>query len=140
MEATSMDLPLRVEGQTLTFDEICELEPAIRRAYNLAKMIGRKRGKPFCANAVWYTIFKPIVSHTIGWQRRPTKPGPIKIPTLQEMSLTYDAEKIRRPLFPEIKIGTSTSKDPRLMTAQAYNLAYDKIYGALPDCRECGCW
>lgn len=29
--------------------------------------------------------------------------------------------------------------DPRLATARAYDLAYHKVYDALPDCRDCAC-
>src|SRR5262249_40882385 len=29
--------------------------------------------------------------------------------------------------------------DPRLRTPAAYEVAYETIYGALPDCRRCGC-
>ena len=31
------------------------------------------------------------------------------------------------------------SRDPVLTTATAYDLAYRTVYGALPDCRGCGC-
>jgi hypothetical protein len=31
------------------------------------------------------------------------------------------------------------SDDPRIRTMQAYSMVYDKLYGALPDCRNCGC-
>jgi hypothetical protein len=29
--------------------------------------------------------------------------------------------------------------NPRLRTTGAYDLAYDYLYGLLPDCRDCGC-
>ena len=31
------------------------------------------------------------------------------------------------------------SADPRLKTSAAYDAVYDKIYNALPDCRNCIC-
>ena len=29
--------------------------------------------------------------------------------------------------------------EPRLRTPAAYSVTYDKLYNALPDCRDCGC-
>jgi hypothetical protein len=33
----------------------------------------------------------------------------------------------------------AASTDPRIRTMKAYNTAYDKLYQALPDCRNCCC-
>jgi hypothetical protein len=32
------------------------------------------------------------------------------------------------------------SRDPRMRTMEAYDVAYDKIYAALPPCRDCLCF
>lgn len=38
-------------------------------------------------------------------------------------------------------VGWEAEKDdPVLRTPEAYDLAYEKIYNALPDCRDCDCW
>jgi len=126
----------------ITFEEICDLEPAIRRAYRLAKMIGRRRGQPFCANALWYDFFKPIVHHVVGYHRRPSEIGEIQDHlSLDELIHMDEAGELREPAFPEITIGTSQSLDSRLKTAMAYDLAYRTIYEALPDCNHDGmCW
>jgi hypothetical protein len=31
------------------------------------------------------------------------------------------------------------ARDPRLRTSEAYNIAYTRLYNALPDCRNCMC-
>ena len=36
-------------------------------------------------------------------------------------------------------VGWTRTDDPILGTPQAYDIAYHKIYGALPDCRDCSC-
>ena len=125
----------------ITFKEICELEPAILRAYRLAKMIGRRRGQPFCANAIWYEFFKPIVCHVIGDHRKPSPVYKIETATLEDLRMLGVGE-IREPVFPEITIITSQSNDPRLKTARAYDVAYQTIYAALPDCKHDDrlCW
>jgi hypothetical protein len=35
---------------------------------------------------------------------------------------------------------TRRGGDPRLASSRAYDIAYHKIYQALPDCRSCVCW
>jgi hypothetical protein len=42
-----------------------------------------------------------------------------------------------KPLLMHL-VGWSAGK-AELRTSQAYDLAYDKIYGALPNCRNCFC-
>ncbi len=32
------------------------------------------------------------------------------------------------------------SSDPVLHTSEAYDVAYQRVYDALPNCRDCGCW
>jgi hypothetical protein len=34
---------------------------------------------------------------------------------------------------------TARKENPEIQSAAAYDLAYDRIYASLPDCRECGC-
>ena len=35
---------------------------------------------------------------------------------------------------------TSSQTDPRLRSMDAYQVAYAKLYAALPDCRNCNCF
>lgn len=44
-----------------------------------------------------------------------------------------------KPILVEL-VGWERGGPPvELMTEEAYDLAYDKIYNALPPCRDCGC-
>jgi hypothetical protein len=84
----------------MTFEELCELEPGLLTLYRRAKGVkDDRRKRSFCANAVWYGRFKPVLCRLVGWEAR----------------------------------------NPTLRTSEAYDLAYDTIYAALPDCRNCFC-
>lgn len=122
----------------ITFREICELEPGVERLYCLAKMIGRRRGQRFCANALWTLFFKPCVVRLVGWERRPSMPGDFKFIQAKDL---LSAEVPEAPANPTIPMWASASSDPRLKTSAAYSIAYGAIYDALPDCNHDGlCW
>ena len=104
----------------MTFEEIAEMEPKIAKLHRLAMMIGRKRKDSFCANAVWYTLFKPRLRELVGWHRKINKDG-FKFYTIQEcINRGIDKDFVH-------------DKGP-LGTTEAYSIAYEKIYNALPDC------
>lgn len=123
----------------ITFEEICTLEPELRRLHNTAKMIGRRRGKNFCANRIWYDMFKPRLVTLVGWGRVASLPE-----SLDDI-LDDDAVTCSMPALPkpsdvlEVQNLASDSTDSRLWTPEAYELAYETIYSALPDCRDCTC-
>ncbi len=52
----------------ITFKEICEAEPGIDALHRIAQMIG-SRGGSFCANDVWYYLFKPKLIELVGYER-----------------------------------------------------------------------
>jgi len=86
----------------LTFEKLCELEPGLLELYRQACAVkDDRRKRSFCANAIWYREFKPVLVQLVGW--------------------------------------TARKQDPVLRTSEAYRLAYDTIYHALPDCRNCWC-
>jgi hypothetical protein len=86
----------------VTFDELCEREPALRRLYDEARAERRqRRSQHYCANRVWYGRLKPQLLRLVGWER--------------------------------------PDRDPVLGSSDAYDIAYDEIYQALPDCQDCSC-
>ena len=104
----------------MTFEEIAEMDPRIARLHRLATMIARKKVDSFCANAIWYTLFKPRLEELVGWQRKINSKG-LKFYTIQQLTngdMNKDFVHDKGPL------GTS----------EAYSIAYEKIYNALPDC------
>ena len=134
----------------LTFDDLCEMEPRLRKLYDLASMIGRKRGKSFCANFVWYDFLKPQIINLVGAYRtaRPKRPG--FVPNhddsglekmnrfrIHTMDTLPDIEWKKRDMVLRTLNEASSCDDPRLWTSEAYDIAYQTIYNALPDCRGC---
>jgi hypothetical protein len=44
-----------------------------------------------------------------------------------------------KPTFVRLVGFQARGEDARLRTMEAYDLAYQTLYAALPDCRDCGC-
>jgi len=81
-------------GTKMTWEEIIRIDHRLGMMYEMAK--GMKRHEGFCANKVWYTIYKPRLVQLVGW---------------------------------------SAAKE-ELRNSEAYDIAYRKIYDALPDCNH----
>ncbi len=55
----------------MTFEELCKLEPALRRLAQDARSERDSRKKPsYCANDVWYCDLKPRLVMLVGWSSR----------------------------------------------------------------------
>ena len=56
----------------LTFEEMCELEPALEALKEsirwMPRILGRR--KRFCANEWWYFCYKQILCCLVGWDAR----------------------------------------------------------------------
>lgn len=85
--------------KALSWEVIIAIDPFF---YDLLREIqGVRAGENFCANRIWFEIYKPAIVRRIGWHA---------------------------PNYaPEI-----------LKTVRAYEIAYEKLYSALPDCQNCG--
>jgi hypothetical protein len=133
------------KSRCITFDELCELEPRLRMLYDEAASI---RDDPtqesFCANNVWYGYFdqrgkgfksrlKRLVGELAGCAETPNTLG---IPETGE-PVTMSMKDLMAAFLEEVPADPAT--DPRLRTSEAYDVAYETIYNALPDCRNCGC-
>jgi hypothetical protein len=55
--------------KSFSFDAIVKLEPRLAELYAKAAAVD---GSPpnFCANAVWYGEFKPVLEQLVGWSAR----------------------------------------------------------------------
>ena len=105
------------ETAMMTFEQMMDAEPRLKTLYRAAQMIGRKKVNGFCANLIWYSLFKPQLVKVVGWKR----------PAPSEIALRKPVEFVHDPGF--------------LGTSDAYATAYHEIYNALPDCApNCGCW
>lgn len=93
----------------LTWDSLVAMEPRLQTLLDEAKSV-RPDGATFCANAIWYG---------------------------------YGGHQGFKPRLSKL-VGwercppCSTTVAP-LASEKAYDIAYETIYEALPDCRDCGC-
>lgn len=136
---------LGVSWQQLTAAEprLAELECQVREAAQAGR--GKRR---YCANSDWYGRFKPQLVELIG-DRRGYPPGfpdyepPGGWPAdgLRRINLNDPAwwawgDAKRASRYP-----ATTAMEEILRGHVAYDVAYDHLYGLLPDCRHEGwCW
>lgn len=94
----------------MTFEELERLEPELGLLMAEAKRHRRGKGKVFCANAVWYGY--PGTE----FEGRGLKSRVVRL------------------------VGNHVKPRPILSTSEAYDVASQAIYKALPDCRgDCRC-
>lgn len=67
-------------SSSLTFEQLCQLEPGLKTLYDEVKAISRKGNPKFCPNSVWYGYgnceagFKYRMSRLVGLHRKPADP------------------------------------------------------------------
>lgn len=110
-----------------TMDELIEWEPHLRGLLRLAEMIGDGGGSHFCANAVWYTLFKPRLFQLVGWER------------IDRRGKVYSGAALLGEGEPELW-DDWPEHEAELQSSAAYSVAYQAIYEPLPSCRNCSCW
>lgn len=94
----------------MTWDEMIRIEPQLAELLNDARAV-RSTGDDFCANDVWYGYGPVVEAGLAGLKAR-------------LCSL----------------VGFGRDGDGYLGTPEAYDLAYQTIYNALPNCgSRCGC-
>ncbi len=123
------------DARMMTFNQLCELEPELKRLHHLAGMIrDDENGKYFCANDVWYSLFKPKLYNLVGWGREHSK---------QQRKRERERFEIENPELSKCFIQGPEMPKPEgieiLDTCEAYDCAYHTIYDQLPNCRNCGC-
>jgi hypothetical protein len=98
--------------RTVTWAELIAREPRLQILLDDARATtDDPRRTSFCANAVWYGFPAYVESGYPGLQHR----------------------------FCTLVGWGRTDDDPLLASSAAYDVAHRIIYGALPDCRNCGC-
>ena len=116
----------------MTFAELCRLEPELERLHRLASMMKDDgTGAYFCANEIWYSLFKPKLYDLVGWGRKDA---------LEREK--QEAEDFKKD-FPGVLIALPEGPPPVGIeifdTCEAYDCAYQTIYDQLPNCRNCAC-
>ena len=117
------------------FKKLCKLEPELERLHRLAGMIRDDgNGKYFCANEVWYSLFKPKLYELVGWGREEAK---------QRRKREREYFVKESPGLAKCFVALPEEPPPAgieiLDSCEAYDCAYQTIYDQLPNCRDCGC-
>ena len=113
----------------ITWEVLAEVEPSLRRLERLSLWIAAHAPADFCANGVWHDFLKPQLVPLVGWSRG-------RIPTCavdgpREVFLDWSTFWERPGSIP-----ATTNAEKMLRTSAAYDIAYDYLYGLLPDCRH----
>ena len=112
--------------KSITWEDICEAEPRVKALYYTACHVKDcKTDRSFCANYVFLNTFKPIICELVGFCRSRRKK------MMKESANDFQ--------FENFFAYTDEIDDEMLSTSIAYDIVYQKIYGALPDCRNCCC-
>ncbi len=91
----------------MTFADAVKLDSRIGDLLKEAQAVKRIEGKSFCANEIWY-----------GYNGRSREDG-----------LRYKVQLL---------VGHARQDGPaELKTSKAYDVVYEMIYNALPDCKDC---
>jgi hypothetical protein len=54
-------------AKALTFADLARLEPGLSDLERDVRRERRERGRPYCANRVWYGLYKPRLVWLVGW-------------------------------------------------------------------------
>jgi hypothetical protein len=110
-----IDIPTVAVATPLTFARLCEMEPRLLSllADVRARCAGRSRKRNWCANSAWYGY------------------GPFRA----ERSLK---EQLTR-LIGWHRVAGDGPHEGALRSSEAYQIAYESLYNALPGCRACAC-
>lgn len=72
----------------LTLEALWRLSPALARLRDDVRAVSRKRrGRDFCANATWYTLFKPRLVALVGWHAQAGTPAELR--TMEAYDTAY---------------------------------------------------
>ncbi|WP_147944549.1 hypothetical protein [Microbispora sp. CSR-4] len=128
---------------TITWETLVACEP---RLTALDMLVTRAtQGVPdgeikWCANRFFYSAIKPFLVQLVGWERGyppeealdPTSAVNFLILQRSDLDALHEAEEQRRR-------PATTLHEELLRSSAAYDYVYDRLYGALPGCRDCLC-
>ncbi|MDE3073880.1 MAG: hypothetical protein KGJ86_00500 [Chloroflexota bacterium] len=105
--------PVRTQPEEDAWGRLVALEPRLQDLYQEARAYRRPQDTPWCGLAFWYGD------------------GP------------YRGHGLKARMCALVGFGAPKSAPPELRTSAAYDVAYQKLLDALPDCPaggECWCW
>jgi hypothetical protein len=87
----------------------------------------KRRSPGYCANRTWYRVLKPILVKTVGWSGEVYCRGHI-----QQLSDLMDGKEPEH----DDECQREWDRQRWIKTPAAYDLAYQHLYDALPDCQH----
>jgi hypothetical protein len=124
------------EERPLTFEWLCQQEPALRVLYE--EILALADDPPPCSHLLWMKQYKRRMRRLVGWgagrQRVPDRVGERLGLTKEENAPTFLT--LADMLAHSVEAGPSTGH-PALRTPAAYDLAYETLIALLPPCGEC---
>lgn len=115
------------DHQPITWARIADACPLLTDVLDTAQRLSR-RSPGYCANRTWYGVFKPILLREVGMlaELQCNRIHPV---------LAADLDK---PVEHDPECAASIDAQRWLKSSKAYDVAYDKLYAALPDCQHDG--
>jgi hypothetical protein len=127
MTATLTKTPL--PPLSLSWAELAEREYGLQRLERLAVWMAEHAGADWCANEIFYSFLKPQLVQLVGWCRGHLPTCAIDGP--RPMFIDWSTFWERPGSVP-----ATTDAEKMLRSCAAYDVAYDYLYGLLPDCRH----
>ena len=63
-------------GGAVAWDDLVTMEPQLKAMWEAIRLLRRpKRPASFCANHLWYDVFKPRLTQLVGWSCRRKNPA-----------------------------------------------------------------
>lgn len=106
---------------------LAEVRPALDGALYVAQHL-RRRSPGFCANHAWFAVLKPTIVNNVGRGASLTCPG-FHFQTLADALA-------ERPIEHTPECQAAWQAQRWLQTSEAYDVAYDMVYAALPNCQH----
>lgn len=114
----------------LTFLQLCIHEPDLEVLLREAQALPRVQAD-FCANDIWYARFRPRLEQLVGWDRGESS-WTDEDQAKPKKSRIFSAEELAALPLPPVE------RHPILSSSEAYDVAYNTIYDALPACQHGG--
>jgi hypothetical protein len=138
MEGDPIEDQKRRMALMMTLDQCIALDARIGDLKREVQAVKAREG--FCANEIWYCLFKPRVVQLVGWRR--LEPGETPYPRKERG--TYSIGELAERYFEEMadrqRRIESGELHPieELISTEAYDAVYQGLYDLLPDCNHEG--
>jgi hypothetical protein len=119
--------------ETRKWEELLTWRPRLEDILFVATCLQRRKAG-FCANGVWHAVFEPLVEHEVGWNSRKPTCGVLHVYSLEQL----ENDEPEGGHTDECR--GHWAEQEWLRTSDAYDLAFQTIYRALPNCQHPPMW